>query len=189
VEKYSIGVGQIAFFRDRKVTPPDQPVATRPTSDAIVHGKAALSERLSLNGAVQYNSETDRNDEGELQLQYRDASEQIASLAYRYRRNLDLEQLDASFKWQLTPSWSVLGRWYQSLVDDRLLEGLAGIQYESCCWLFRTVVREYIVDDSDETDNSIYLQLALKGLGNIGSDAGALLESGILGYRENEEYR
>ena len=97
--------------------------------------------------------------------------------------------MDASFKLQLTASWSVLGRWYHSLPDDRLLEAFAGFEYESCCWMFRTLVREYIVNDSDETDNSIYLQLALKGLGNIGSDPGSLLESGILGYRESEDYR
>jgi LPS-assembly protein len=188
-EKYSISAGQIMYFRDREVTLPGQPAATRPTSDAIVEGSAALSETLALSGALQYNPDTTQNDEGELQLQYRNTTEHIASLAYRYRRREDIEQLDASFKWQLTPSWSVLGRWYQSLFDNRLLEGLAGFQYESCCWLFRTVVRERIRDETDETENSIYLQLALKGLTSIGRDAGSLLESGILGYRENEDYQ
>ncbi|MDH3452301.1 MAG: LPS-assembly protein LptD, partial [Gammaproteobacteria bacterium] len=95
----------------------------------------------------------------------------------------------ASFKWQLTPSWSVLGRWNQSLVDDQLLEGLGGFEYESCCWLFRAVARERIRDEGEDSERSIYLQLALKGLTSIGRDAGSLLESGILGYRESEGYR
>lgn len=189
VEKYSIGVGQILYFRDREVTLPDKPVATRPTSDAIVEGSAALSETLALRGALQYNPDTDQNDKAELQLQYRDATEYIANLAYRYRRVEALEQVDASIKWQLTPSWSVLGRWNQSLADDRLLEGLAGFQYESCCWLFRTVARERIRDETDDTERSIYLQLALKGLTSIGRDAGSLLESGILGYREDADHQ
>jgi len=187
VEKYSIGVGQIMYFRDREVTLPGQPIATRPASDAIVEGSAALSETLALSAALQYNPDTNQNDKGELQLQYRNTTDYIASLAYRYRRLEVLEQVDASFKWQLTPSWSVLGRWNQSIVDDRLLEGLAGFQYESCCWLFRTVARERIRDESDDTERSIYLQLALKGLTSIGRDAGSLLESGILGYRESAE--
>lgn len=189
VERFVIEAGQIFYFRDREVTLPGVDVDTRDTSDAVVQASATLTQSLSISGSLQYNPETDQNDKGDLQLQFGDTANHLASLAYRYRRPEDQEQIDVSFKLQLTPSWSVLGRWHRSLVDDQVLENLAGFEYGSCCWLFRTVARERLSDDGLDTERSIYLQLALKGLTSIGRDAGSLLESGILGYRTSEGYQ
>ncbi len=189
IERYSLGIGQILYFRDRAVVLPGAVVDTRERSDTIVQGSAALSETLSVDAALQYDPDTNETDKSVLQVQYRDAAEHVAAIAYRQRRAELLEQVDLSFKWQLTPSWSVLGRWNQSLTEDRLLEGFAGFEYESCCWLLRTVARERVRDEGKGTEQSIFLQLALKGLTSIGSAAGTLLESGILGYRESEDYR
>jgi len=63
------------------------------------------------------------------------------------------------------------------------LETLAGIQYESCCWIFRATTRRYVSDTSGKYNSSLYLQLELKGLANIGQSAEDVLENGILGYR------
>lgn len=50
------------------------------------------------------------------------------------------------------------------------------------------MARNYAVDDDAdriETNNAIYVQLILKGLGDIGENIDDLLENGILGYQSH----
>ena len=63
-----------------------------------------------------------------------------------------------------------------------------GFEYESCCWVFRILGREYLLgqdeDDIPEFDSSIYFQLVFKGLSRTGSDIGRRLEENIIGYKD-----
>ena len=94
-----------------------------------------------------------------------------------------LEQVDVSGRLPLNKQWSVVGRYYRSIRDGELLEGLAGVEYQSCCWSTRLVVRDYINDVTDEDRNlAILLQIELKGLGNFGQKTDSLLEKSILGF-------
>jgi len=63
------------------------------------------------------------------------------------------------------------------------LETLKGIEYESCCWTARLVQRSYRVDALDEEENnSIWVQLELKGLTSIGKGIKNLLSHDIISY-------
>ena len=50
-----------------------------------------------------------------------------------------------------------------------LLEIQGGVEYESCCWAFRTVLRRYLKNRDGDYRDGIYLELNLKGLASIGS--------------------
>ena len=76
----------------------------------------------------------------------------------------------------------MLGRWNHDLVNDRNLEFLVGIEYESCCWMARIVGRRFISNADGEFNNIFMAQLGLKGLGKFGSSVDRVLERGILGY-------
>ena len=43
------------------------------------------------------------------------------------------------------------------------------MEYESCCWALRTVLRRYLRNRDGDYRDGIYLELNLKGLGSIGS--------------------
>ena len=103
-----------------------------------------------------------------------------------------MEQADLSFAWPMGASWRAVGRWSYALNDDRTrtLEAFGGLEYDSCCWGFRTVVRRYRVGDlagdgEENYSNAIYLQLELKGLTGAGDRVEAFVTRGVPGY-ENE---
>ena len=106
----------------------------------------------------------------------------ILNAGYRFRRD-QLAQTDFSFLWLLNPRWQLLGRWNYSQRDHRSLETLAGVQYESCCWIVRATTRRYVSDISGDSTRSLYLQLELKGLASIGHSVKDVVEHDILGYR------
>ena len=66
--------------------------------------------------------------------------------------------------------------------DNQLLEGIAGVQWESCCIAVRLVDRRYLRHRGEQLDNAIQLEIELKGLGSAGPDTEGRLRRAILGY-------
>ena len=60
---------------------------------------------------------------------------------------------------------------------------MGGLEWEGCCVAFRVVGRHYVRNHLGETNNAIYLEIELKGLGSFGRDPEDVLQHGILGYR------
>jgi LPS-assembly protein len=61
---------------------------------------------------------------------------------------------------------------------------MLGLEYQSCCWTLRLASRQYLSDTAGELQNTVYLQLEMKGLTSIGSPIENMLENGILGYEK-----
>lgn len=117
----------------------------------------------------------------------------IVNLGYRYRRNpVDrkdlLKQADLSFLYPLNENWSVVGRYYYSLLDKKPLEQIAGLQWESCCLAVRVVARRYLRDRSGDLNNSLQVEFELKGLGSAGQNTERVLRRAILGYDRDDLY-
>lgn len=119
-------------------------------------------------------------------------------------RDRILNQVDLSGLYQITPSVSVLGRFRYDIEDHSSLEHLLGVEYDSCCWKTRLVYQREresfnvnAVSNSSalaqagalQYDNAIFLQIELKGLGNIAGSVNNLLEESILGFRQREAKR
>ncbi|MEO5566341.1 MAG: LPS-assembly protein LptD, partial [Luteimonas sp.] len=99
-----------------------------------------------------------------------------------------LEQADVSFLYPISPSWSAVGRYYYSIRDRQLLEGIAGLQWDSCCMAVRIVGRRYLHNRLGELGNSIQVEVELKGLGSAGPDTEGRLRRAILGYYREDLY-
>ena len=70
-----------------------------------------------------------------------------------------------------------------------MIEGIAGIEYNDCCWRIRLLWRRFLdqpaarsFEDVD-ADEGVFLQIALKGLAGFGTRMDMVLERGIRGYR------
>ncbi len=61
----------------------------------------------------------------------------------------------------------------------------AGVEFADCCWGARVIARQQrdSLTGNSNTDTSIYIEFALKGLGNIGSDTTTLLQDVVPEYR------
>jgi LPS-assembly protein len=187
-EKFRASLGQIKYFRDRDVVLPNGTEGTRSGSDYVAEVAAEVAKNWTARGEIQWGQNWDASNFSAVQVRYRSDDGKILNLSHRYRRDgvstlEGLEQVDVSGRLPLNKQWSVVGRYYRSIRDGELLEGLAGVEYQSCCWSTRLVVRDYINDVSDEDRNlAILLQIELKGLGNFGQKTDSLLEKSILGF-------
>lgn len=180
-EKLSASVGQIRYFKDSRVTVPGESPIEQGKSAWIMDANYAPTDRWTIGASYQWDPKAGRRDLASLRTRYLIGDDGIVNLGYRYRRDL-LEQADLSFLYPINPNWSVVGRYYYSLQDNQLLEGIAGVQWESCCLAVRVVGRRYLRGRSGELDNAIQLEIELKGLGSAGPDTEGRLRRAILGY-------
>jgi LPS-assembly protein len=187
-EKLRLTFGQIRYFDDRDVSLGKTYNNSRSSSDLIGEVVASISKEWSFRSEIQWDHHESNTNMAATTLRYRNDNGRLLNMAYRYRRDdvssqKGLEQVDISARLPLNKQWSVVGRWYRSLKDDTTYESLGGIEYESCCWATRLVVRDYVNDVSDDDRNlAVFFQLELKGLGNFGQKTETLLERSILGY-------
>lgn len=177
----SLSLGEIYYFRDREVTLPGQPLEDQSTSNLVAELDLRLSQSWKTIAGLQWDPSESKTERASLRLQYRPDPRYLWNLSYRYRSG-QLEQIDTSALWYFTPRWHGVMRWNYSLPERELLETLAGIEYESCCWTLRILGRSYLSDTQGEHNDAILLQLELKGLTSIGDPIESLLENGILGY-------
>jgi LPS-assembly protein len=175
-------IGQIRFFRDRKVTLPGEPRGTQDGSDLAAEVAASFARRWRLLGAVLWNPSDEQTNRNTASLRYQPDERRVLNLEYRFIRDV-LEQTDVSFAWPLAQNWRAVGRFNYSLEDDTSVGILAGIEYESCCWGFRLAGRRYLTNGQGDYSNAIFLQLELKGLAGLGTASSGLLEQSIPGYR------
>ncbi len=182
-ERLRISAGQIRHFESREVNLVGDAINPDSDSDMVVEVAAAIAKEWTFRGEVQWDPTGGSGANLEtMQLRYRGDNGRLLNLSHRYRRD-DLEQIDASVSLPINENWRFIGRWYHSLQDNRTLEALAGIEYESCCWATRFVVRDYINDASEKERNlAFFVQLELKGLGDIGNRADDILRKSVLGY-------
>lgn len=182
-ERVRASVGQIRYFSDRRVTLPGQPIATDGSSSLVAEDTARFGGAWLQEGQLEWNSQTKEVDKATLSLGYRPDTDHKLNLAYRFRRD-DLEQTDLAALWPIARRWHILGRWNYSIFDHRTLESLGGIQYDSCCWRLLLFTRSFVNDVQGNRNQSLFVQLELKGLTSVGESADKFLERGILGYSQ-----
>lgn len=180
-EKLSASLGQIRYFEDARVTVPGERPVEQGKSAWVVDVNYAPNDRWTIGASYQWDPKSGRRDLASLRTRYLIGDNGIVNLGYRYRRDL-LEQADLSFLYPINPNWSLVGRYYYSMRDNQLLEGIAGVQWESCCIAVRLVDRRYLRHRGEQLDNAIQLEIELKGLGSAGPDTEGRLRRAILGY-------
>ncbi len=176
-------VGQIFYLRDRRVQlSPDTADETSGTSDLVGEISAKLLGDWRLTAGLQWNIDERRSDRNTIRLRYQPDDQRVVNLEYRFVRDA-VEQTDFSFRWPFRNNWGFVGRWNFSLPQSRTLEAAGGIEYDSCCWAARAVVRRFLRNSQGDFDNAIFLQLELKGLSGIGRSAAEFVSRSVPGYR------
>lgn len=201
-EKLSASLGQIRYFQDSRVvlipcTAPNVPAncdapVERGGSAWIADVNYSPNDRWDIGATYQWDPNFRRQDLASLRTRYLLGDEGIVNFAYRQRRGL-LEQVDLSFLYPINTSWSVVGRYYYSFFDNavqdpKLLEAIAGVQWDSCCLAARLVARRYLRshEPDGKMNTGIQLEIELKGLGSAGPDTESRLRRAILGYNRDD---
>ncbi len=193
VERFRFSAGQIFYFEDREVTLSGAPTAADMTSESAYAAEFlyAISPAWKLGGDIIWDPELSRTNESSINLGYRGDSDHIFNIGYRVRKDRDrIEQTDVSLIWPLSSQWSMFTRWNQDLIKNRIVEALAGVEYQNCCLSVRFAARRWInntdplaADGVSEKD-AIYIQVQLKGLAGIGQSLEGVISNSIPGYEE-----
>jgi LPS-assembly protein len=130
---------------------------------------------------TQYNRSQQRLERFTTALSYRPEAAKVLNASYRFNRE-QIRQIDLSTQWPLAPGWYGVGRYNYSILDRQLLEGLAGIEYNAGCWVFRAVVQR-IQAAAEVSSTAFIFQIEFNGIGSIGTDeAVELLKRNVPGY-------
>ncbi len=181
-EHFSAAIGQIHYFQDREVTlfPTDSAEATR-SSDLIGELSASPIRSLNLSVTEQWNPHEEHAERLGARLRYSPDERRVLGLSYRYHRATLQRQADAVLLWPLARQWRFTGRWQYDLENEKSLDAIGGLEYESCCWIARLISRVSRTTIDEELNHSVIVNLELKGLATVGKRLEDTLGRGILG--------
>ena len=192
-QRLAVTIGQRFYFADQKVCMPSpsnpnvcagtETKRSGDSSDFIAAATAHLLNKWNIDAAWQYNTDTSETVKGNIGARYNPEPGKVLNLSYRYTRD-NLEQINLSSQWPLGRSYYALGRMNYSLREDRMIEGLAGIEYDAGCWQSRFVVQRVQTATAD-ANYAMFFQLELGGMASIGSNPLQLINRNIPGYKSS----
>ena len=187
-EQLRFTVGQRFYFTEQRVTLPGETPRSNRSSDILASFSGAVAPNVKYDTTLQYNpnrKEIQRISHG---VRYMPEPGKTFSASYRYQRDF-IEQLDFAGQWNFGGGWHGVGRYNYSLRDGRLVESLAGVEYDGDCWVGRVVLQRFATA-SQRASTGIFFQLELNGLSRLGSNPLEILRRNIPGYtklNENQE--
>jgi len=186
-------IGQIFYFADRKVSL-DGTIDTAKQSDIMAEldtNWGRWKSSIDLQWDTTYNELSQEN----YFLHYKSDAKHLFNIGYRKRQKngiIDIEQTDTSLVYAFNREYSSFARWNYSLKDNKDIDIIGGIAYNSCCWSIQLLAQRRLknttvstIVNDDAYDNSILVQFVFKGLGSLsGSKARTTLEQSIYGYTD-----
>lgn len=163
-ERASFSIGQIKYFRDRKVQ-----LCRSLTGDCLAssleigqlspfYGFSPIASRavyhfsppLKILGNYVWNPANSSTNNAGLNVHYQPQPNAIINLGYSYLVNGDvtrilnktgvnnsLHQGLVSVSWPLSERWSTIGAYSHNISKNYSMLSLLGMQYDSCCWALR----------------------------------------------------
>jgi LPS-assembly protein len=178
-ERFRVAVGQQLSFINRRITL-DTPSTVNRRPDFIGAVTGFITPTISTDSSVQFDQKNFTAEVVRSGLSYRPEPGRVLNFGYRFTKDV-LHQVDASSQWRWSERWQTVARLNYSLQDARILEGLAGLEYNACCWSLRFVV-QHLTLATQKTTTAAFVQLELNGLMQIGSNPLQVLQRSIPGY-------
>jgi LPS-assembly protein len=199
-ETLRLGVAQRTRLRSQRVVLSGDPLDKR-FSDVLIEGSSSVFNPWKLDAALQYNPDTQRIERSILGVRFQPGPFRTLSAGYRLARDLS-EQVELGWQWPVYRgtarpigatggcggSLYAVGRLNYSLRDSRMTDSIAGVEYDTGCWIGR-VVAERLSTGRAEATTRLLLQLELVGLSRLGSNPLQVLKDNIPGYRLLREPR
>jgi LPS-assembly protein len=181
-ERLRAAIGQRYYLRDERVAlSPGAPLRGRGQSDLLASVGGRVAGHWSFDGSFQYNPQQSRTEAYSVSVRYTPEIARLLSASYRFNRDA-LRQIDVAAQWPLAPGWFAVGRYNYSLLERRLLEGIAGIEHNAGCWVFRAVFQR-LQAATQTTSTAFMFQLEFNGFGGIRSgDVAEFLKRQVPGY-------
>ena len=149
-------------------------------SDWLASLATRVAPKWTVEGATQYSQRESRIERLTLATRFQPEVQKTLNLSYRFLRD-QFNQIDVSGQWPLGGRFYGVGRYNFSVRDHRVVEALAGFEYNEDCWAGRVVIQRFAVTAGVAT-HAVFLQLELNGFSRIGSNPLEALKRNIPGY-------
>lgn len=150
---------------------------------AAVSGQITRDWRIDT--AWQFDTQNGTTVRQNLGASYRPGPGRTLNFGYRFI-DQSTEQVDVSGQWPLSSRWYGMFRYNYSFQDNKLVEGLAGLEYNGGCWTMRGVFQRLATKENQSTD-AFFIQLELAGMGRIGANPLDVLKQSVPGYRTSND--
>jgi LPS-assembly protein len=177
-EAAALRVGQIRYFRDRRVTlDPDAAPDTRGYSNVFAEYALRPIPGIALEGALEYDPDRpsfslDQMDlfESRLALEHPRGHRLEAEYLLRTQAGVDeptTEEIRNQARVVLSPAWEVFGTYRYSFKFREVLENRLGVDYHAGCWGLRLAWEDRLLrrDSAGEHETTLYLTLRFRTLG------------------------
>jgi len=179
-ERLRLSLGQRYYFTTQQVTLPGETVRVDKGSNFLVAASGDILPKVRFDSALEYDPNKKQVQRVSHGVRWSPEPGNTLSAAYRYQRDL-IEQFDVAGQWRVAPRWYGVGRYNYSIRDGRVVEALAGAEYDGDCWVGRVVVQRYALA-TQKASTSIFFQIELNGLSRLGSNPLDVLRRNIPGY-------
>jgi len=199
-----LGIAQRYLLRDQDVTLPNaaglpggDPVTER-FSDVLIGARVQWSPRWLFDTNFQYNPASQESVRTTLAARYMPGPFRTLSAAWRFQRGSS-EQLDLGWQWPLSGlfgtapdavpgralgegQWYSVGRINYSVPDRKIVDLVAGFEYDAGCWIGR-IVLERLQRSAASANQRILFQLEFTGFSRIGSNPLQTLRDNVPRYQ------
>lgn len=198
-ELVRVMLGQRYYFEPNRVGLTSATTASEQkwsSSNFLASFSGQILPKVYLDSALQYSPSSDENKVQRFSLgsRYQPESGKVLNASYRFNKDstAPTNQIDLSGQWPIKGKWFGVGRLNYSFKDDgtvlesgakegRLINSVAGLEYNAGCWVLRTVIQRKAVTSAEST-SAFFVQLELNDFSTLGSDPISLLKSSVQGY-------
>jgi LPS-assembly protein len=204
VEAARFSLAQRFRFADQNVVLPGGTAVTDRLSDVLLGAALNWDPKWAFESSVQFNPKQGRSQRTTLGGRYHPQPFHVLSGAYRLQRAGGLlppsEQVDVGWQWPLhigrpgaygaqasgssggcSGNWYSVGRINYSVPDRKVVDLIAGFEYDAGCWIGR-VVLERLQRSTASSSQRVMFQLEFTGFTRIGSNPLQTLKNNVPKY-------
>jgi LPS-assembly protein len=195
-ERLRAMIGQRYYFEPLKVGLQGETLYHDNYSDFLAALSGQVAPKTYVDTALEYNFKHATTERVTFAARYQPDYGKVVSVAYRYSRGVnwstrqqnveEMRQIDIAGQWRLSNRWYAVGRYNYAFDSSRLVEGIAGLEYNAGCWVARFVAQR-LETTAGSPNTSLFFLLELNDFGQIGSNPIQMLRRSIPGYSKINE--
>ena len=186
-------IGQIFYFDDRSVHLNNSDTVHSDSSNLMGLVNAKFGDYWRMSAYAEYDPHNNYGEKNQIRFSYKrpyGKQNKIFNTSYRFARGTQ-EEIDVSGVLPINSRTSLIGKINYSFNNRRsntedVLERMIGVEYESCCYGIKFVLREYW--NGTKSDDVVYFEFLPKGIATSNNTTAELLREGILGYQDKFDY-
>jgi LPS-assembly protein len=201
-ERFKVTVGERFSFSQPQVNLV-APTSNTGKSDILLAVAGKLNKVWSMDSEFQFDPNQSHTQRYNVAARYRPEPGKTINFGYRFTRDTlvgtlvpggttvftpigAVRQVDFSAQWPLSGHFHAVGRWNYSFQEGRILDSIAGLEYNQSCWTLRFVGQRFTTA-TQQTNTGFFVQLELNDLIKVGSDPLIMLKRSVPGYVKTNE--